>query len=530
MVDQINARGGGVMPGLPSLRIGRTPLFTRLRRTMAIARVAGTGGMPPADELVEAVPALTRRRVLAAGAATAGLAFVPRLLHAQTASAPNVVVVGAGIAGLNAAYRLHSAGVPVTVFEAARRAGGRMFSRAGVIAPDLVTELGAELVNTDHLDMLALARAFELPLIDLFTAESGPALEEIRFAGGRRRNEVEMVRALRPLMRRIEADRARAERDPAAKRQLDRTSLADYLAAQELPAWLRGFLTTAFTSEMGSDAAAQSSLYMVSTLHTEPALDLFQSDEHYSLAGGNSRITDELARRLEGRIELEHRLESIRSTGSGYTLTFGGPNYAAREVRADAVILALPFTLLRQCEIRVDLPPLKRRAIAELGYGTNAKVFAGLTERVWQGAMIADLPFNQSWDNARNRPGSAAGVSIFGGGRDGIAMGQGSAADQVQRFIPALNRVVPALAGKFSGTAGRFHWPSFPFALGSYSCYRPGQWTAFEPAMATPVGGLFFAGEHCSAAFQGFMNGGAETGRVAADAVIARVTGRPVAR
>jgi monoamine oxidase len=49
----------------------------------------------------------------------------------------------------------------------------------------------------------------------------------------------------------------------------------------------------------------------------------------------------------------------------------------------------IPFTLLRQVELRVDLPPLERRAIRELGYGTNAKVFAALEARVWQGSMTA---------------------------------------------------------------------------------------------------------------------------------------------
>jgi monoamine oxidase len=508
----------------------RTPMMARLKRAFAIAAAAEQRGMPPADELVEIARGpklgLTRRRVLQSAAAAASLALVPRLLHAQQASAPEVVVVGGGVGGLNAAFRLHSAGVPVRVFEAARRVGGRMYSRAGVIAPDLVTELGGELVNTDHRDMLALIRVFDIPLIDLHTAESGPAIEEVHFAQGKRRAEAELVAALRPVMRRLVADRARIERDPQAKRRIDRMSLAEYLAGTEMAPWLRAFLTIAFTSEMGSDAAAQSALYFASVLQAQPVLDLFQSDEHYSLAGGNQRVTDALAARLEGRIELEHRLESVRMAGSGYELTFSGPNHAARSVRADAVILAMPFTLLRQVELRVlDFPPLKRRAIRELGYGTNAKVFAALKERVWQGAMVTDLAFNQAWDNARNRPGSAAGLSIFGGGQDGVAMGTGSSADQVARFAPLLARAAPALADKFSGPTARFHWPSYPLTLGSYSCYRPGQWTAFEEVIAQPVGGLFFAGEHCSPNFQGYMNGGAESGRIAADALLQRVTG-----
>ncbi len=61
--------------------------------------------------------------------------------------------------------------------------------------------------------------------------------------------------------------------------------------------------------------------------------------------------------------------------------------------------------------------------------------------------------------------------------------------------------------------AARFHWPTYPFTKASYACYLPGQWTTIAGAEIKPVGNLYFAGEHCSRDFQGFMNGGAETGK-----------------
>ena len=69
----------------------------------------------------------------------------------------------------------------------------------------------------------------------------------------------------------------------------------------------------------------------------------------------------------------------------------------------------------------------------------------------------------------------------------------------------------------------RFHWPSNPWALGSYACFRPGDWSGFMGAEGESVGGLHFAGEHCSAEAQGFMEGGCETGEAAARAVLARL-------
>ena len=67
---------------------------------------------------------------------------------------PSIAVIGAGIAGLNAAYQLKKAGHFATVYEARSRIGGRMLSAN--LGNGLIVDLGAELINTDHADMLAL--------------------------------------------------------------------------------------------------------------------------------------------------------------------------------------------------------------------------------------------------------------------------------------------------------------------------------------------------------------------------------------
>ena len=64
-----------------------------------------------------------------------------------------------------------------------------------------------------------------------------------------------------------------------------------------------------------------------------------------------------------------------------------------------------------------------------------------------------------------------------------------------------------------------------PWTKSSYSCYRPGQWTTLAGAEGVPVGNLFFAGEHCSYDFQGYMNGAAQSGVDTAAAVMAKVSG-----
>jgi monoamine oxidase len=82
--------------------------------------------------------------------------------------------------------------------------------------------------------------------------------------------------------------------------------------------------------------------------------------------------------------------------------------------------------------------------------------------------------------------------------------------------------VFPGVASVREGMKeARFHWPSFPYTRGSYACYGPGDWTGFGGAEGEPVGGLLFAGEHCSRGAQGFMEGGCQSGTHVAHTVLA---------
>jgi monoamine oxidase len=182
-------------------------------------------------------------------------------------------------------------------------------------------------------------------------------------------------------------------------------------------------------------------------------------------------------------------------------------------------------------DIAVPLPAWKQRAIAELGYGTNAKLFAGTNGRPWRAAgfsaeSFSDAGYQLCWDHTETQGGAGGGLTLYSGGAAGVAVGEGTAEAQVARLLPGVDAAFPGTAVAFNGRSARFHWPTHPWTMGSYACYRPGQWTSIAGAEIRPVGRLFFAGEHTSYDFQGYMNGAAETGRRAAGAVLEAV-GRP---
>ena len=180
------------------------------------------------------------------------------------------------------------------------------------------------------------------------------------------------------------------------------------------------------------------------------------------------------------------RLVAItQRTDTTYRLTF--ERGAARVERdAEHVILALPFSLLRQVALRLELPPLKRRVITELGYGTNAKLLGQYAARVWRsvhntsGTVYTDNGLQSLWDAVRGQEGASGILTTFLGGKSGAQVGVGTPEARVLETLPRIEAIFPGTAATYRpGHTLRMHWPSAPFALGSYAAYRPGQ-TAFE--------------------------------------------------
>ena len=537
----------------------RTPLFALVERSLRLARAAAATGRPPA-ELVEEDAArrlaqrlakrearLTRRELLGGslalgaglaaglpGLVTAGCAGTgaprpgARILRGGAGGLP-VLIVGAGIAGLTAGHRLRQAGVAVRILEAQGRTGGRMLSQRGRFADGQVVELGGELIDTGHERIRALAEELEIVLDDL--AQEDPAVEEVWFFDGQRRSEREVVEAFLPLVRPIESAVAAIAADdvtyatPGGAEALDRMSITQWLDGAGVSGWFRRLLDVAYTTEYGLEPGEQSALNFLLMIDPDPTpFRIFgDSDERFHVHGGNDLITAALAERLRDAIELDSRLEAVGRAADGTlrcTVRRGG---MSRELAAEHLVLALPFTLLRDVRLDFELPPVKTRAIQELGYGTNAKLMVGFSERVWRtrhhgnGSVVTDLPFQSTWETSRHQPGEAGILTNFTGGAHGVELGRGSTAEQAARLTADLERIFPGSAAARRGMAEvRFHWPTHPWTRGSYASYKVGQWTTIGGAEGEPAGNVRFAGEHCSRVAQGFMEGGCETGEQAA--------------
>ncbi len=531
--------------------MARSPLFAALRRALRRAHVVHQAGLSP-DQVAEltgraalrrARRGPSRRDLLRAGAGAAAL--VPFTAFGAGCGdnldgEATVAVVGGGAAGLMAARTLRAGGVDVTVYEASARTGGRMFTRGGLFPDGKVVELGGELIDSGHELMRFLAGQLELTLDDLAADGAGLRADTFYFDGGIVA-EATLVNEFVPLAARMATAVTAAEASAAEFARLDALSIPAWLAGDGMLAsssLVRRVLERAYLGEYGLEVGEQSVfnlLWLIDFETPDPFRIFGDSDERFHLRQGSQAICDGLAAGLTDRVAFEHELVALALTSDGRPrLTFDTPGGTV-EVTVDRAILAVPFTTLRRVDLAgAGLDDGKRQVIQQLGYGTNSKLMMGFASKPWRdpgmatGSSVSDLgELQATWETSRGYPGAVGVLTNFTGGQRGVAIGQGSAEDRALEVLPWLNAVFPgAQAAYTAGTAIRQHWPSAPYALGSYACYRPGQ-AAFSGSEGEARGRLHFCGEHTSIDFQGYMEGAVETGLRAADEVLTAL-GRPL--
>lgn len=465
-------------------------------------------------------------RALLVGSAIPLLSQCRVLKPSQTT--PSIAIVGAGLSGLTAAYHLEKAGLKPEIYESLDRVGGRVMSATNLVADGITTELGGEFIDSTHTDILTFCKEFALPLLDMKAPSEKKLVGIDYFLGGRRISEREIIAEFQHYASRIKKDTDALPESMSPKHpkviELDSLSIDDYLHRVGMSGWLFDVLSTSFTSELGIPSGDQSSLNLLVSMNTDTSkgFEIYgDSDERYKVVGGNERIPTELRKQLKSSIKTDHHLSRISTNGTGYKLSFKN----GQEVNADVVVITLPFSVLREVEIAVDMPDRKRRCIQQLGYGMQSKLFIGVNQRVWRekgysGYVLSDQIHN-GWDSSQmqHENSGPGGYSLF----LGADKGKNLVISQYDTYLAACDNVFPGIKQAANGRKSVYNWNQNPMTRGAYACYKVGQVSSIGQAEAQPVGNLFFAGEHCSDNFQGFMNGAAETGRMAAENILKKL-------
>ncbi|MEP6684718.1 MAG: NAD(P)/FAD-dependent oxidoreductase [Parafilimonas sp.] len=449
---------------------------------------------------------------------------------------PSIAIIGAGIAGLNAAHTLKKSGIASTIYEASPRTGGRIFTAQNILNPGLSTELGGEFIDSNHHDMKMLAAEFNLPLLNLYAPSELKLQQNLYHFNGTNYSDADFLNAIADYMPRFTQD-ANSLSDvikynsfSPSDKKFDEMSIEEYFDSINLTGWIRNILLVAYLGEYGLNTGNCNAINFLFLFGESPEGEIAlygASDERYKVSGGNQKIVDALANELKDTINTEHKLVKLKDNDTaGFELFFENK---PTSVKANIVLLTLPFNLLREVELNIELPAVKRRSINNLGYGDNAKLFLGFNGKPWRtkydsiGMSYSDNGSQNTWDNSQLQPGNDGGLTIFLGGTNAVKLANSTPEQQAAKYLNLLDEIYPGIKNDYNNKVFSMNWPSYSFAKCGYSAWKVGQYTTIAGSEIEPVGNLFFAGEHTSYNYQGYMNGGAVTGRRVAENILKRI-------
>lgn len=406
-----------------------------------------------------------------------------------------IVVIGAGLAGLTAAWELTKQGHDCTVLEARDRVGGRTWSAQ--LPGGEWTERGGEYVFPTEFAIRRLAAEVGVPILT----------HGVRYGRRTVNNRVISFAELGDTSARVQQTLAAMLADGEQDVSLEQ---AFHAALGE------GYRLDPVYRRTTTSAAADPSLVSAEAvlLHESSTAGGYVEDGG-RFVGGNQSLSIELARRLGDRVRLEHPITGIDQSGAGVqvTLTDGA------RIDADAAVLSVPLPLLNSLELGFDLTPAQRLALDHRFMGVAAKLGVPLS-RVDDDTALQN-PEHTWWSwRSMSIDGEHRidALSCFAGGPFALeALGVQHGADG---WLAALQQMRPEL--ELAGDPLLTTWADDPWARGSYSA--PGlKWRAEDAtAFQMPAGRVAIAGEHTGLAQS--LSGAVESGYRAAAALAPLLT------
>jgi monoamine oxidase len=397
---------------------------------------------------------------------------------------PGVVVVGAGLAGLAAADALRTAGADVTVLEARDRVGGRVWSEpfAGGIV-----ERGAEFVLPGNTAIETVADRFGLRLAPKGTPYG--------------RREPRGAEAVAPADLEAVFDRIAGGYAPPGA-----NTLAEAIERLELESRLEALIRARLEVSMGHPADDLRSDVLGEGAAT------FGDFESYTVAGGNAELARALAGELGGRVHLSSPVRGLRWSEEGVNVRTDGGELAAR-----AAVIAIPTAPLADIGFEPALRGPTAEALESVRYGQNAKLFVRLRAPSPPSAIMSVR--RRFWTYTQlDRDGEPATfVTAYAGTADAVR----ALADpeSVDGWIAELAELRPELELDPEVTL-LSTWHDDPWVRGSYSAQSVSS-PLRHAELSTPIGPLFFAGEHTAGDWHGLMEGALRSGERAARQLLA---------
>jgi monoamine oxidase len=439
----------------------------------------------------------------------------------------SVAVIGAGFAGLAAAWYLSQAGASVTVFEAADHAGGRVLTDRALITGKYA-EAGAELIGENHPLWWELSSMFGLQLVPVTTPEDYESRGlEVRLRLGDHdltpdeRTQVDadllpVVDAIGQDAKDVDPDQPWTHPNAAAFDSLSVSDRLDQLlgAGSSLARQVIEFTIANDNCALVTQQSYLGLLTLVSAGRTgdDPAglRGYWESTETHRCGGGNDQLAVQLAGTLTN-VQLSSPVDTISVSAGNIGLDVSGT--AGGSYTFDyAVLTASPFSWP---SVQADPPWNWNPADWTMSHGPAVKYISAVDTKFWEADGLAPSALwdgiGSVWEGTDNQPDADGGfaLSTYSGGPyvlDGT------------QYPGQLSQLYPSIAT----FATRFaDWPNTQYVGTGYSVPALGEVTTIAQTLAGPFGDrLFFAGEQACPGFFGYMEGALLSGVTAARRIV----------
>jgi len=455
---------------------------------------------------------------------TVGLAAVAlgasRLARADRRPRPDVLVLGAGLAGLSAALTLKRAGAKVVVLEARERVGGRAYTYNEL--PDN-PEIGGVEIGNSYTRMHAWASEFGLDIEPskfprgLTVHVGGITMDASEWAGSATNPLAESERGIAP--NRLQSHYLRQD-VPLMRAELwdsPRSAAIDVSISDALR--VRGASEAAI--ELINIAGTHNHSDRMSALIPWRSVRMFETETGVGrLAAGTDELPKAMAAELDAaELRLQAPVGEIEVGKRGVSVT----THSGEFFHAAQCICTLPVGCLSDVQIKAPLSTAQREAIDAIEY-TKGSVALMDAEPFWEDDglspnMWTDTPLERIFPRTNRATGDIVGLKVFvnGDGTDAID----TLSDQAfaSLAVDTIRKIRPASQGRRLEVRFRHSWGRDPFARGGYAAWPPGKVSAYRSALREPVERLHFAGEHMALDAPG-MEGAVQSGERAADEIL----------